>query len=235
MPDSHSARVWAVVPAAGIGQRMGTERPKQYLELAGRTILEHSLARLADHPMIHAVQPVIRDDDPVWPGVRERLADRENVLAAASGGDERQKSVANGLKALDNLGPEDLVLVHDAVRPCIRGLEIDAVIGAAREGSGAILAVPVADTLKRVNSDGQIEATVDRKPLWRAQTPQVFPAEKLAGALDRAMAGDAPATDEAMVMEQAGYRVRVVPGREDNLKITQPEDLALAATVLEAQ
>lgn len=235
MPDSFSGRVWAVVPAAGIGQRMGGERPKQYLELAGRTILEHSLERLADHPAVYAVQPVIRDDDPFWPGVRERLGDREKILRAAPGGGERHESVANGMKALDNLGPEDLVLVHDAVRPCIRILEVDAVIGAAREGDGAILAVPVSDTLKRVDADGQIEATVDRKPLWRAQTPQVFPADKLAGALDRAMAGDAPATDEAMMMEQAGYRVRVVPGREDNLKITQPEDLALAATVLEGQ
>ncbi|MEF8793785.1 2-C-methyl-D-erythritol 4-phosphate cytidylyltransferase [Thiohalorhabdus sp.] len=235
MPDSFSGRVWAVVPAAGIGQRMGGEHPKQYLELAGRTILEHSLTRLADHPAVHAVQPVIRDDDPFWPGVRERLAGREKVLAAVPGGGERQESVANGMKALDNLGPEDLVLVHDAVRPCIGTLEMDAVVGAAREADGAILAVPVADTLKRVDGDGQIEATVDRKPLWRAQTPQVFAAHKLAGALDRALAGDAPATDEAMVMEQAGYRVRVVPGREDNLKITQPEDLALAATVLEGQ
>jgi len=235
LAETFPGRVWAVVPAAGIGQRMGGERPKQYLDLAGRTILEHTLERLAAHEAIHAVQPVIRDDDPFWPGVRERLGGLDKVLAAVPGGAERQGSVANGLNALENLGPEDLVLVHDAVRPCIRDLEIDAVIGAAREGDGAILAVPVADTLKRVDAEGRIEATVDRRPLWRAQTPQVFPAAKLAAALQRAVAGEAPATDEAMVMEQAGYRVRVVPGRDDNLKITRPEDLALARTVLEGQ
>mgnify|MGYP006288548087 CR=1 FL=1 len=235
MPDSQLGRVWAVVPAAGIGQRMGGERPKQYLELAGRTILEHTLERLAGHAAIDAVQPVIREDDPFWPGVRERLGDLAKLQPAVAGGGERQESVANGLAALDNLGPEDLVLVHDAVRPCVRALEIDAVIGAAREGDGAILAVPVADTLKRVDGDGRIEATVDRKPLWRAQTPQVFPADKLTAALARARDDGSAATDEAMVMEEAGYRIRVVPGRDDNLKITRPEDLAIARTVLEAQ
>jgi 2-C-methyl-D-erythritol 4-phosphate cytidylyltransferase len=224
-----------VVPAAGIGERMGGEHPKQYLELAGRTILEHSLERLAGHAAVHAVQPVVRDDDPFWPGVRERLGGLDKLLPAVPGGAERQESVTNGLAALDNLGPEDLVLVHDAVRPCIGALEIDAVIGAAREGDGAILAVPVADTLKRVDSDGRIEATVDRSTLWRAQTPQVFPAGKLMEALERARRSDAAATDEAMVMEEAGFRVRVVPGRDDNLKITRPEDLAIARTVLEAQ
>ena len=232
MPQSPEPRVWAVLPAAGIGARMGGDRPKQYLELAGRTIIEAVIARLADHRGIHAVLPVIRGDDPYWPAVQERLRHMPNVLPAAPGGAERNASVANGLEALTDCGDEDLVLIHDAVRPCVRGAEIDAVISAAREGGGAILGVPVADTLKRVGPEGEIRATVDRSGLWRAQTPQVFSAGQLRRAVALAREQGQPATDEAKVMEEAGYPVAVVAGREDNLKITRPEDLELARLFL---
>lgn len=234
MPESPVPRVWAIVPAAGIGHRMGSERPKQYLELAGRTLLEHALVRLASHERIHAVLPVIRPDDTHWPGLRERLALLPGLLPEASGGEERSESVANGLAALDECGPEDLVLIHDAVRPCVRAPEIAAVIAAAGEGTGAILAVPVADTLKRVADGGRIAATVDRSGLWRAQTPQVFAAGQLREAIAAARRRGDPATDEAKVMEDAGYPVRVVPGRDDNIKVTRPEDLELAALLLGA-
>ena len=233
MPQTAKGRVWAVLPAAGIGARMGGDRPKQYLELAGRTIMERVVDRLANHAAIHAVLPVIRSDDPYWPSVQQRLAHLPNLLPAAPGGSERNESVANGLAALTDCAEEDLVLIHDAVRPCIRGQEINAVIAGAAERDGAILAVPVADTLKRVAEDGEIQATVDRTGLWRAQTPQVFPAAKLRKAVDAARERGAPATDEAKVMEDAGFRVGVVPGREDNLKITRPEDLELAGRFLE--
>ncbi len=213
---------------------MGSERPKQYLELGGRTILEHTLERLAVHDRIHAVLPVIRSDDGDWPQVRERLIHLPKLLPAAPGGAERSESVANGLAALPECGAEDLVLIHDAVRPCIGAPEIAAAIEAAGQGTGAILAVPVADTLKRVDAAGRIEATVDRSGLWRAQTPQVFPAGRLRAAVAAARERGDPATDEAKVMEDAGYPVRVVPGRDDNLKVTRPEDLELAALLLEA-
>ncbi|MFA9461978.1 2-C-methyl-D-erythritol 4-phosphate cytidylyltransferase [Thiohalorhabdus methylotrophus] len=235
MPDTEARRVWAIVPAAGIGSRMGSERPKQYLELAGRTILEHTLERLLSHGSIHAVLPVIRPDDPFWPEARTRLAMFPNLLPEAPGGDERQESVANGVEAL-NLGTtEDLVLIHDAVRPCIGDEEIHSVVAAADECGGAILAVPVADTLKRVAADGCIEDTVDRSGLWRAQTPQVFRHGELEHALEVARTHPEPATDEASILERAGYPVRVVPGRDDNLKVTRPEDLALAELFLGAR
>ena len=232
MPQAPAPRVWGLVPAAGIGSRMGVERPKQYLELAGRTLLEHTLERLAGHPEIHAVLPIIREDDPYWPGLRERLSHLDRLLPAAPGGAERSDSVAAGLAALTECGDRDLVLIHDAVRPCVRSEEITAAVQAAREGSGVILAVPVADTLKRVSADGWIEATVDRSGLWRAQTPQIFPAGQLRAAVAAARERGDPATDEAKVMEDAGFPVRVVPGREDNLKVTRPEDLELAGLYL---
>ncbi|MFP4560235.1 MAG: 2-C-methyl-D-erythritol 4-phosphate cytidylyltransferase [Thiohalorhabdus sp.] len=235
MADTNERRVWAIVPGAGIGSRMGSERPKQYLELAGRTILEHTLERLLDQGEIHAVLPVIRPDDPYWPTVRDRLGGHPKLLAEAAGGKERADSVANGLAALTHRTTRDLILIHDAVRPCIRTEEIRAVIGAAAEIAGAILAVPVADTLKRVDGEGRIEATVDRAGLWRAQTPQVFPAGILEEALEAARHNPAPATDEASLLERAGYPVQVVAGREDNLKVTRPEDLALAELFLGAR
>lgn len=235
MTNTADVRVWAVVPAAGIGERMASDCPKQYLELGGRSILEHALRRLAGHPRIQGVLPVIREGDPFWPGVRRRLGDLARLLPEVPGGASRQDSVSQGIAGLEPLAPEDLILVHDAVRPCLGEAEIDAVIDAALGGHGGILAVPVADTLKRVAEDQWIEATVDRSQLWRAQTPQVFPAGLLKAALEEARSREWPATDEASIMEAAGYTVRVAPGREDNLKITRPEDLALARTVLESR
>ncbi len=227
-------RVWAVVPAAGIGERMGSKCPKQYLEVAGQSILAHALRRLAEHPRIHAVLPVVRAEDPYWPEVRRQLEGLSRLLPEATGGTDRQESVRRGVAALGSLAPEDWVLIHDAVRPCLRNAEIDTVIGAAEKGQASILGVPVADTLKRVDEAERIEATVDRSRLWRAQTPQVFPYEALVVALEQAWQRGQTATDEAAVMEAAGYPVYVVPGRSDNLKITSPEDLVLARVLLGA-
>lgn len=235
MTNGADGRVWAIVPAAGIGERMASDCPKQYLELGGRSILEHALRRLAGHPRVRGVLPVIREGDPFWPGVCRRLGDLARLLPEVPGGASRQDSVGQGIAGLEPLAPDDLVLIHDAVRPCLGEAEIDAVIDAAREGHGSILAVPVADTLKRVTDDRRIEATVDRSQLWRAQTPQVFPAGPLKAALDRARQREWPATDEASIMEAAGYTVRIAPGREDNLKITRPEDLSIARAVLESR
>jgi 2-C-methyl-D-erythritol 4-phosphate cytidylyltransferase len=213
---------------------MGGDRPKQYLSLGGRTILEHTLRRLAASSAVATVTPVVADDDPYWTEVATALADLDKITAPAPGGGERHESVANGLAALpaDPDGNE-LVLVHDAVRPCVSEAEIAAVVQAAREHGAAILAVPVADTLKRVDEAGRIEATVDRRPLWGAQTPQVFARRVLEAAVAAARESGAGGTDESMLVEMAGYAVHVVTGRADNLKVTRPEDMDIASTVLE--
>ena len=234
MSPANHPPVWAIVPAAGIGQRMGGERPKQYLEVGERTILEQTLERLATSPAIRAVLPVIRADDGHWPAIRERLGHLPNLLPTAQGGAERSDSVASGLEALGEIDDNDRVLVHDAVRPCIRDGDIQAVIGATTAEQGAILAVPVADTLKRVAEDGRIQATVDRSELWRAQTPQVFPAGALRRGIEAARSEGRAATDEASLLEPLGFPVTVVAGREENIKVTKPEDLDWVARFLEA-
>jgi 2-C-methyl-D-erythritol 4-phosphate cytidylyltransferase len=213
---------------------MGGDRPKQYLTIGGRPILEHTLRRLAESPVIDSVTPVVAADDPFWSEVAAGLSDLYAITPAAEGGEERPDSVANGLASLPAGEEDELVLVHDAVRPCVTDAEIAAVVEAAREHGGAILAVPVADTLKRVDAEGRIEATVDRSTLWRAQTPQVFRRAILEEAVAAARSGEAPAaTDESRLVEAAGFPVHVVAGRADNLKVTRPEDLNIANTVLE--
>lgn len=234
MAENQQPRVRAVVPAAGVGRRMGSDRPKQYLDLAGRSILEHTLRRLAASPAVDSVTPVVAGDDPYWPAVAAALADVGKLTASAPGGAERHESVANGLAALPASAEGELVLVHDAVRPCVAEAEIASVVAVAAEHGAAILAVRVADTLKRVDAEGRIEATVDRSPLWGAQTPQVFARTVLEGAMAAARDSGTSGTDEAMLVEVAGHAVHVVAGRGDNLKVTRPEDLALAGTVLEA-
>lgn len=221
------------MPAAGSGQRMGTGHPKQYLSVAGRTLLEHTLQRLAEHPEIDAVIPVVRTDEPDWCEVRSRLATLSGLRAAVEGGEHRQDSVANGLAALGVCAETDLVLIHDAARPCLRSQDVSAVIAAARNGVGAILGVPVTDTLKQVDEHGQIQRTIDRSTLWRAQTPQVFAYGPLRHALARLRGRAVPATDEALIMEEAGYSIQVIPGHEDNLKVTHPSDLNWVQSILE--
>ncbi len=221
-------RLWGVVPAAGIGRRMGGDRPKQYLPLAGRTVLEHSVARLLDHPAVAAVAVARRDDDPYWPTLP--LAGDERVIAAP-GGAERMHSVLNGLRALP-AADDDWVLVHDAARPCLRRADLEALVAAlAGHPIGGLLALPMADTVKRV-ADGEVLETVDRSPLWRALTPQMFRYRLLREALEAALEAGVVVTDEAQAVERRGLRPRVVEGSADNLKITRPGDLELAELFL---
>jgi 2-C-methyl-D-erythritol 4-phosphate cytidylyltransferase len=226
-------RYWAVVPAAGKGSRMQAERPKQYLPLLGRTVLEHTVGRLAAHPRISGVMIALAPDDAWWPAIAERLP----PVATTWGGAERCDSVRNALHALrDVAADDDWVLVHDAARPCLRARDIDRLIEELGTSSdGGILAVPARDTLKRCRDDGAIEATVDRSRLWHALTPQMFRLRLLSGALARAAARGTHVTDEAQAVELAGGVPRVVEGHGDNIKITRPEDLALAELFLRAQ
>lgn len=217
---------WVVVPAAGRGTRTGLALPKQYVGLAGRPMLAWTLERLLAHPGISGAVVALAADDPHWPGWT-RIAGKP--VLTATGGAERCESVLAGLAALPaQVAAGDWVLVHDAARPCIGSAELDRLLAARDHPVGALLALPVADTLKRANARGESCASIDRAGAWRAQTPQMFRRGELADALARAIAeGEAP-TDEAAAFERLQRHPLLVPGDARNLKVTSAEDLALA-------
>ncbi|KDM92616.1 2-C-methyl-D-erythritol 4-phosphate cytidylyltransferase [Photobacterium galatheae] len=218
----------AVVPAAGVGSRMKADRPKQYLTIAGKTILEHTVDCLLQHPAIGRVVIAISDSDPYFNQLP--LSGRPEVVVV-QGGAERADSVFAGLAALAD---EDWVLVHDAARPCLHQDDITRLIDQAKQSrDGAILAAPVRDTMKRGNGQQAIASTVDRTDLWHALTPQMFLVGVLRDAMTKSLAEGAVITDEASALEYCGYAPTLVPGRADNLKVTQPEDLALAEFYLQ--
>jgi 2-C-methyl-D-erythritol 4-phosphate cytidylyltransferase len=225
--------VWAVVPAAGAGRRMSTNIPKQYLPLGEKTVLEHTLDTLLACKQLAGVVVVLSADDGYWPDLQGRYA-RER-LEAVTGGAERCHSVLNGLLHLaGKADADDWVLVHDAARPCVRLTDIDTLIYTLSSTvHGGLLGVPVADTMKQVDSDNRITATVEREGLWHAYTPQMFRAGLLQSALQHAIDNDLLVTDEAGAMELAGYRPCMVQGQRDNIKITVPSDLELAAFYLQ--
>lgn len=226
--------VYAVVPAAGAGKRMGAATPKQYLEIAGRSVLEHTLWRLAGQALIRQVVVAISAGDEYFAALRTRLPPK---ASAVLGGVERCHSVLAALHALAlDAAAEDWVMVHDAARPCVRSADLDRMIATLGDDAvGGILAVPVRDTLKRCNADGTIVATVDRSQLWHALTPQMFRLGTLTRAIEAALACGVMVTDEAQAIERLGLTPRVVAGHADNLKITHPEDLFLAGLILAAQ
>jgi len=231
---SQHARYWCVVPAAGVGRRMQSELPKQYLPLRGRALIEHALLGLLEHPLIERVVVALADSDPWW----ETLAIAASpAILRTSGGAERADSVRNGLLALAGLAaPGDWVLVHDAARPCLQRTDLDRLISAlADHPVGGLLGIPVHDTVKRAESDGAVLETLPREQLWRAFTPQMFRYGPLLEALEEASRKGLAITDEASAMEQAGHRPLLVEGRSDNIKVTCREDLALAAFYLEQQ
>ncbi len=224
-----SPRHWALVPAAGIGKRMGSAVPKQYLPLAGRPVITHALATLLAHPRLAGVVVAIGAEDEWWPTVAAELT-AVKPLRVVTGGAERCHSVLNGLEALrERAALTDWVLVHDAARPCLAAEDLDRLFTELVDDPvGRLLAVPVRDTLKQADATGRVAATVDRSRLWHALTPQMFRLGMLHEALDAALTRGLLVTDEAAAMEAAGYAPRLVEGRADNLKITRPEDLALA-------
>lgn len=219
-------RLYAIVPAAGIGSRMKAERPKQYLQLLGKTILEHTVEKLLNHPQIDSVIVAVSPNDPYFPHLA--IANHPDVIRVDGGG-ERADSVLSGLTRLLEVDPESWVLVHDAARPCVSNSDIDSLIKQVRENNiGGLLAAPVRDTMKRGNGHGGISATVERLDLWHALTPQMFRSGQLNEALIKAQQANVAITDEASAMEWLGIEPQLISGRMDNLKITQPEDLALA-------
>ena len=216
-----------LIVAAGSGQRFGAERPKQYLDLAGRPILRRTVEAFLRHPRVSGVQVVI---NPAFRDLYETAVAGLGLPEPVAGGASRQDSVRNGLERLAESAP-DLVLIHDAARPLIDEAAISAVIAALDAQPAAVAAVPVADTLKR-GRDGLVADTVDRSGLWRAQTPQGFRFPDILAA-HRAAAG-LELTDDAAVAERAGLPVALVPAKEENFKVTTPDDLTRAARILDA-
>jgi 2-C-methyl-D-erythritol 4-phosphate cytidylyltransferase len=227
--------LWALIPAAGMGRRMGSDIPKQYLSLGGRTVLEHTLDALAWHPDISGLVLVHGIDDPRAATLPDRVQGKP--LLRAHGGAERSDSVLSGLERLAGLASgQDWVLVHDAARPCLRREDLDRLIETLREHPvGGLLGVPVRDTMKRADGRNAVRETVNRDGLWHALTPQMFRLGPLRAALRAAQARGLPVTDEASAMELAGHTPLLVEGHGDNLKITRPEDLALAEFYLRQQ
>jgi len=220
---------WALIPAAGIGSRMRADRPKQYLQLAGKSIIEHTLTCFLDHPQLRAVVVSLAADDPYWPAL-DCASDPRIQLAA--GGAERADSVLSGLLRLSELGAQeqDWVLVHDAARPNLARSDLDLLLSTLVDDPvGGLLAVPARDTLKRIGNNGRVLETVDRSLIWQAYTPQMFQLGPLQQALSAALSAGAAVTDEASAMEWAGYAPRLIEGRADNLKVTRAEDLKLLA------
>lgn len=214
-----------VIPAAGIGSRMRADRPKQYLELAGRPLIAHTLDIFLLHPQLQALVVSLAPDDPWWPQLS--CATDPRVLRAA-GGRERADSVLSGLRLLLDSGASarDWVLVHDAARPNLARSDLDLLLATlADDPVGGLLAVPARDTLKQAGPDGRVVATVDRSLIWQAYTPQMFRLGLLHDALEAALAAGVSITDESSALEWAGHAPRLVEGRSDNIKVTRPEDL----------
>ncbi|MCU1722306.1 MULTISPECIES: 2-C-methyl-D-erythritol 4-phosphate cytidylyltransferase [unclassified Pseudomonas] len=216
---------WAVIPAAGVGARMAADRPKQYLQLGGLTILEHSLNCFLDHPCVKGVVVSLAADDPFWPDLPCAGDPR---IQRAAGGRERADSVLNALLLLHAQGASDSdwVLVHDAARPNLARSDLDRLLlELADDPVGGLLAVPARDTLKRADADGRVSATVDRSTIWQAYTPQMFRLGALHRALADSLVADVAITDEASAIEWSGQAPRLIEGRNDNIKVTRPEDL----------
>ncbi|MDH5471279.1 MAG: 2-C-methyl-D-erythritol 4-phosphate cytidylyltransferase [Gammaproteobacteria bacterium] len=229
---------WAVIPAAGIGKRMAADKPKQYLELQNKTVIEHCLQKLLDHPDITGAIVSLDENDSYWPVIN--FSHQKPVLTSV-GGSERYDSVINALIALEKyLAREDLdqvwVLVHDAARPCVRPQDISKLIEMASfDDNGGLLACPVRDTMKRQQENHRVQTTIDRTGLWHALTPQMFKLKLLIKALINAREKGLQVTDDASAMELDGYMPLLVEGHEDNIKITRPFDLSLANLYLREQ
>lgn len=225
--NGKAPRYWAVIPAAGGGSRMGQNRPKQYLPLRGRAMIEWSLAPFLDSGWIDGVVLVLARSDLDY--ARLPVARHPKIVITA-GGSARAESVLSGLETVTERtrGFEEVyVLVHDAARPCLDWSDLERLRDESDDKHGGLLAVPVTDTLKK-GKQGKVSSTLDRSLIWRAQTPQLFRLDLLRTALQECEERNLQVTDEASAMERAGYKPRLIRGRESNLKVTYPEDLLLA-------
>ena len=229
--DSH---YWAVIPAAGVGMRMQTEVPKQYISINHKTILEHTLERFCSHPKVEGIIVAIAGNDSIW---KTLGISSHPKITVVEGGVERCHSVLNGLRALsDKAHMSDWVLVHDAARPCLRKQDIDRLIDRLDgHGVGGLLGLPVRDTMKRADGSCTVQETIEREGLWHALTPQMFRLNVLISSLENALSKNLLVTDEAQAIELNGLQPILVEGHPDNIKITRNRDLALAELYLSQQ
>ena len=224
-------KYWAVIPAAGVGKRMGSHIPKQYLPLAGKTILEQTLSVFLQHPGINGIVVAVTQGDPYWQDITANFnKEDEQAIIVALGGDERCHSVVNALTTLSHYAAaDDWVLVHDAARPCLQSRDIDRLIEQlSKTTDGGLLGLPMSDTVKRCDKNQKVLSTVERSELWRALTPQMFPLKLLKDSLEKAINSNALVTDEASAIELQGLKPQMVEGHPGNIKITHPGDLQLA-------
>jgi 2-C-methyl-D-erythritol 4-phosphate cytidylyltransferase len=222
-----SPRHFALIPAAGVGARMGVDHPKQYLPLAGKAMLLHALETFALHPVIeHSFVVVSAEDGYIDDLLAAQAHLQDKVTVLRHGGQTRHASVLNGLRVIANqLTDSDWVLVHDAARPGLTKELIDRLVHALKEDAvGGLLALPVVDTLKRSDAQSCVQETVSRENLWAAQTPQMF----RYGLLKHALESTITVTDEASAIEALGHHPKLVEGSPRNFKVTLPHDVALA-------
>jgi 2-C-methyl-D-erythritol 4-phosphate cytidylyltransferase len=232
--DANNAPIWAIVPASGVGKRMHSSTPKQYLKFGGKTIIEHTLDKLLSFDDICGVILVLRADDIDWSGLNYTS---EKPILTTTGGEQRKHSVFNGLLKLRELDLDDpYALVHDAVRPLVTHRDLACLVKAAtNHEAGALLALPITDTIKQQDEQGNSIKSVAREGLWRAFTPQLFRANLLHRALDYVLQNELEITDDAAAIEALGMKPKLVPCSAENIKLTHPEDLSLAEQILSRQ
>ena len=228
--SSKVRRFFAVVPAAGVGKRVGGNIPKQYLPIHGKSILEHTLTELLLVDRLEKIIVPVGAEDNHW---QDLLVFSSSRIMVTQGGGERVDSVLAGLNACVDADNNDWVLVHDVARPCVQAGSINQLIDTLQDHPvGGLLAVPATDTMKQAAGNDVLK-TVDRSRLWHAQTPQMFPLSLLKESIEKGLAAGADITDEASAIELQGLQPRLVEGLRSNIKVTRPEDLALAAYYLE--
>jgi len=238
-------KVWVVIPAAGIGKRMQSDIPKQYLTIDEKTILEHTLNCFTSHPDVAGIIVVLSSDDYYWKKIKLSAEASKKPLYTVEGGKERSDSVMQGLDYLamvERLDDESWVMVHDAARPCLLKKDIDALLSIRSDSCvGGILASPVRDTMKRAVAGGDVEKnaeknvifqTESRENLWHALTPQLFRLGELKEALETCLEKGIVITDEASALEAVDKQVELVEGSSNNIKVTQATDLELATLLL---
>lgn len=237
---SQSSKVWVVIPSAGTGQRMQSEVPKQYLKILDQTLIEHTLDCFIDHQQVAGIVVVLSSDDKIWQSLN--IKSGAKLICTVEGGSSRSDSVIQGLKylnAIDSITSSTWIMVHDAARPCLSRIDLDALLSIrADDCIGGLLASPVRDTMKRAlasqNADDHkmVSHTEPRDNLWHALTPQMFRLGTLQNALEMCQKRDFNVTDECSAMEFIGENPIIVESTENNIKVTHPSDIALATFLI---
>ncbi len=238
--NNNSVAFWAIIPAAGVGHRMGAGIAKQYMPLADSTVIQESMSCFLRHPKISAITIALHAEDQSWSSLD---IPANKPIYTVIGGVTRAHSVQIALQRIKREAKDDdFVLVHDAARPCLQYSDLDSLLQKLVEDKvGGILAMPVSDTIKQANAkqknsdDVNIASTIDRTSLWKAYTPQMFRVATLDKALKYCFKNNIKITDEASAVEALGLNVKLILGREDNIKITRADDIALAEAIIKSQ